>query len=198
MPARLSRRFFARPTLRVARELIGCRLVRRIESRRVSGIIVEVEAYVGQDDQACHGRHGRTPRNAVMFGRAGVAYVYFTYGQHWMFNIVTEREGFASAVLIRALEPVEGLDWMQTVRGRRPPHQLCNGPARLTQALRIDRGLNGVDLCARGSAIAVEAGAPVHPRRVGRGPRVGVDYAPEPWRSKPWRFYLEDNPCVSK
>ncbi|HLF27220.1 MAG TPA: DNA-3-methyladenine glycosylase [Anaerolineae bacterium] len=204
MPPRLSRRFFARPTLRVARELLGCRLVRRCDGRRLSGVIVEAEAYIGAADQACHCRRGRTPRTEVMFGRAGVAYVYFTYGMHWMFNIVTECEGFPAAVLIRALAPVEGIDRMQTHRRQTALKQLCSGPAKLTQALRIDGQHHGVDLCARGGDIWLEAGAPLDPRRrgtpvrVGRSARIGVDFAPEPWRSQPWRFYVHGNPFVSK
>jgi len=221
MPARLSRRFFNRPTLRVARDLLGCRLVRRTGGRRLAGVIVEVEAYIGEQDLACHCRAGRTPRTAVMFGKPGAAYVYFTYGLHWLLNVVTEREGFAAAVLIRALEPVEGVDLMMRNRSqtaktlgrqsertaRSSAHSsrlsgglghLCSGPARLTQALRIVGRHNGVDLCARGGDLWIEAGQPIDPRRIRRGPRVGVDYAPEPWRSKPWRFFIKDNPFVSK
>lgn len=197
MPARLSRHFFARPTLRVARELLGCSLVRRIDGQRLSGVIVEAEAYVGENDLACHGRRGRTPRNAVMFGKPGLAYVYFTYGMHWMFNIVTEREGFAAAILIRALEPVEGIARMRERRKQAVLRNLCSGPAKLTQALRIDRRDNGVDLCARGTDIWIEAGEPLAAKRIGRSPRIGVGFAPEPWRSKPWRFFVRDNPFVS-
>jgi DNA-3-methyladenine glycosylase len=198
MPARLPRRFFARPTLRVARELLGCRLVRRLDGQRVSGVVVEVEAYIGEDDLACHGRFGRTPRNAVMFGKPGVTYVYFTYGLHWMLNVVTERAGFPAAVLIRALEPLEGIDQMRQHRRLVPLKAVCNGPAKLTQALRIDRRHNGVDLCARGADVWLEAGEPLAARRVGRGPRIGIEYAPEPWRSRPWRFFVKDSPFVSK
>lgn len=198
MSARLPRSFFARPTLSVARELLGCRLVRRIDGRRLSGAIVEAEAYVGEADLACHCRHGRTPRTEVMFGKPGVAYVYFTYGMHWMFNIVTEREGFAAAVLIRALEPAEGIALMRRYRKLDALKRLCSGPAKLTQALRIEKRHNGVDLCARGADLWIEAGEPLAAGRVGRGPRIGVHYAPEPWRGKPWRFFVKDNPFVSK
>ena len=198
MPARLLRRFFARPTLNVARELLGCRLVRRIDRQRLSGVIVEAEAYIGEDDLACHCRHGRTPRTEVMFDKPGVAYVYFTYGMHWMLNVVTEREGFAAAVLIRALQPIEGIHLMQKHRGLTSLRQLCSGPAKLTQAVRIAGQHNGVDLCARAADIWIEAGEPPASRRIGRSARVGVDYAPEPWRSKPWRFFVRDNPFVSK
>jgi len=198
VPTRLPRRFFARPTVRAARELLGCRLVRRVDGQRLSGVIVEAEAYVGEEDLACHCRHGRTPRNAVMFGKPGVAYVYFTYGMHWMFNIVTEREAHAAAILIRAVEPVEGIERMRERRTQAALRHLCSGPARLTQALRIDGRDNGVDLCARGTDIWIEAGESLAPIRIGRSPRVGVDYAPEPWRSKSWRFFVRDNPFVSR
>ena len=164
----------------------------------MSGRMVEVEAYIGETDRACHGRHGRTARNAAMFGKPGVAYVYFTYGLHWMFNIVTEREGFAAAILVRALEPVEGIDRMERHRPGRALSQLCSGPAKLAQALRIDKALNGVDLCARGADLWLEAGGPLASKHIGRGPRVGVDFAPEAWRAKPWRFFVKDSPFVSK
>src|SRR5512135_2758607 len=148
---RLTRSFFARPTRQLAQALLGCRLVRRWEGQRLSGMIVEAEAYIGETDLACHARFGRTPRNTVMYGLPGFAYVYFTYGMHWMLNVVSEREDFPAAVLIRALEPREGIDLMQAARGPRPIGDLTNGPAKLCQALRIDRGMNGVDLTdARG------------------------------------------------
>jgi DNA-3-methyladenine glycosylase len=198
MPARLPRHFFARPTLSVTRELLGCRLVRCFDGRRLAGIIVEAEAYIGVQDLACHCRYGRTPRTEVMFGKPSVAYVYFTYGMHWMFNIVTEHEGFAAAILIRALEPVEGIDAMQARRGLESLKALVSGPAKLTQALRIDRRDNGVDLCARASTLWIESGDQLSPKQIGRSPRIGVSYAPEPWRSKPWRFFVKDSPFVSK
>jgi DNA-3-methyladenine glycosylase len=196
--ARLTRRFFARPTLTVARELMGCRLVHRVEGRRLSGAIVEAEAYIGEEDRACHGRVGRTPRTEVMFGQPGVAYVYFTYGMHWMFNIVTERDGLAAAILVRALEPIDGIDVMRAHRKLGGLTALCSGPAKLTQALRIDRRHNGVDLCTRDSDLWIEAGEPLKPGQIGRCPRIGVDYAPEPWRSKPWRFFIRGSPFISK
>src|SRR5947209_4166821 len=148
MAAKLSRRFFARPTLSVARELLNQRLVRVHEGERLSGIIVETEAYVGEDDSAAHSFHGRTARTAIMYGAPGHAYVYFTYGMHWMLNIVTEPAGFPAAVLIRAIEPDEGLPIMQSRRGpRAAPARLTDGPAKLAQALGIDKALNGHDLC---------------------------------------------------
>src|SRR3954447_21846999 len=142
MPAapRLTRRFFARPTLSVARQLLGQRLVRTLDGVRLAGRIIETEAYIDQTDLACHARFGRTPRSQVMFGPPGHAYVYFTYGMHWMLNIVTEPVDFPAAVLIRALWPEEGLEVMQARRGRaEPPARLTGGPAKLAQALGIDR-----------------------------------------------------------
>src|SRR5713226_8191944 len=129
---RLARRFFARPTLQVARELLGQRLVHIAGGVRLAGRITETEAYIGQSDLACHARFGLTPRSQVMFGPPGHAYVYFTYGMHWMLNIVTEPEGFPAAVLIRAIQPVAGMEIMQARRGRRvPPGQLADGPGKL-------------------------------------------------------------------
>jgi DNA-3-methyladenine glycosylase len=129
---RLGREFYARDTLTVARELLGQRLVRVMEDgQRLAGIIVETEAYIGEEDQACHASHGRTPRNAVMYGPAGFAYIYFIYGMYYCLNVVTEQEGFPAAVLIRAIEPTEGIPRMQAYRQGRPLHELTNGPGKL-------------------------------------------------------------------
>ena len=195
---RLSRSYYARPTRQLAQALLGCRLVHLLDDQRLAGIIVEAEAYIGENDLACHARFGRTPRNAVMYERPGLAYVYFTYGMHWMLNVVSEASGFPAAILIRALEPVEGIDRMLHNRGQRPLHDLCNGPAKLTQALRIDRALNGVDLCDRQSVLWIEAGVKVPVRSILRGPRVGLFNTPEPWKSRPWRYWVKDSRSVSK
>ncbi len=194
----LPRNFFDRDTLRVARDLLGCRLVRYWQGGRLSGLITETEAYIGESDQACHARAGQTHRTAVMYGRAGHAYVYFTYGMHWMLNIITEREGFPAAVLIRALQPLEGMEIMQQLRGDKLFHQLCNGPAKLTQAFAIGRSENALDLCGRGTGLHLEHGSPVPRRQIGRSSRIGISYAEEPWRSKPWRFFIKGNPCISR
>lgn len=198
---RLPRAFFARETVQVARDLLGARLVRLYEGQRLSGLIVECEAYVGQDDTACHASRGRTRRNAVMFGPPGHAYVYFTYGMHWMLNVVTEPEGFPAAVLVRALEPREGLEVMRRLRAARgrPPadHNLTNGPARLTQALAIDGTLNGADLVL-GEALWLEKGEPIPDEQVMCGPRVGIQYAAEKDREVPWRFWVQGSPYVSR
>ncbi len=195
---RLPRSFYARPTRQVAQDLLGCRLVRLWHGQRLSGLIVEAEAYIGETDQACHARTGRTARNAVMYGSPGLAYVYFTYGMHWMLNVVTEADHFPAAVLIRALEPQEGIDLMLRHRPVTRPQNLASGPAKLTQALRIDQALNGVDLCNRGGELWIETGVPVPARSVVRGPRVGLFTTPEPWKSKPWRYCIKNNPYVSK
>ena len=195
---RLTRSFYARPTRQLAQALLGCCLVRRWNGQRLSGLIVEVEAYLGETDLACHARAGRTARNAVMYGRPGLAYIYFTYGMHWMLNVVSEEENFPAAVLIRALEPQEGIDRMLQHRPVPRPIELCRGPAKLTQALRIDQALNGVDLCNQRGDLWIETGVPVPARSVMRGPRVGLFTTPEPWQSKPWRYWVKDNPYVSK
>ncbi len=182
---RLGRRFFAGPTLEVAPALIGARLVHEAApgDRRV-GRIVEVEAYMGPEDQAAHSRFGPTPRVKVMYGPPGHAYVYLIYGMYHCLNLVTEAAGTPHAVLIRAVEPLEG------ITGR------TQGPGLVCKAMGIDLALNGADLCAAASRLYLE------PRRgprppVGVSARVGVDYAGE-WARKPWRFFVPGNPFVSR
>jgi DNA-3-methyladenine glycosylase len=192
--ARLPRSFFARPTLEVARALLGQRLVRlrpperSAAPERLAGLIVETEAYVGQEDLGCHARAGVTARNKVMFGPPGHAYVYFTYGMHWMLNFVTEADGFPAAVLVRAIVPVSGVATMRRLRSNRPEQILTNGPAKLTQALDIDRGFNDCDLCAAGARLYVEAAPAVPEVAVTYGPRIGLNQTPEPWKSLPWNM----------
>lgn len=195
---RWSRSSFERSTRQLAQALLGCRLVRLWHDRRLCGLIVETEAYIGETDQACHARFGRTPRNAVMYGPPGVAYVYFTYGMHWMLNVVSEAEGFPAAVLIRALEPLEGLEIMERHRHTAAARDLTSGPAKLCQALRIDQAMNGVDLCDPDSRLWIEDGRSVPARSILRGPRVGLFNTPEPWKSKPWRYWIKDNHFVSR
>lgn len=183
----LSRDFYNRPTLTVARKLIGARLVRILDGVKLVGLITETEAYIGEEDLACHARAGRTPRTAVMYGPPGHAYVYFTYGNHWMLNAVTEREGFPAAVLIRAIQPVEGMEVMSARRSGRDTF----GPGKLTQAMGITKSENGVDLTEAGAGLWIEAGIPVPDESVTIGPRVGLNTVPEPWFSKPWRFLVK-------
>jgi DNA-3-methyladenine glycosylase len=201
----LPQEFYARPARRVAVDLLGKRLVRLVDGRRVGGIIVETEAYCDGDelDLACHGdraNNGRpTPRTQVMFGPAGFAYVYFTYGMHWMFNIVTGAADEANAVLVRALEPVEGEEIMVLNRGgKRPRMELTNGPAKLAQALVIDRKLNGANLFRPDGVIWLEDGPSFAPELLGVGPRVGLGKTPEPWYSMPWRYWVKGNVFVSR
>ena len=170
----LPQSYFTRPTVTVARSLIGKYLVRVIEGRRVAGRIVEVEAYVGPEDKACHASKGRTPRTDVMFGGGGIAYVYLIYGMYHCLNVVTEREGFPSAVLIRAIE-LDGA--------------LIDGPGKLCRALQIDRSLNRADLTSGESLWFEDRGESVGRGSIEAHPRVGVDYAGE-WAKKLWRFRL--------
>ena len=193
-PNRLLRPFFNRSTLIVARELLGQRLVRLDKGgARLSGLIVETEAYIGTDDLGCHERVGRTPRNDSMWGPPGHTYVYFTYGMHWMLNFVTERSGYPAATLIRSLVPLEGLETMRQRRAGRPENTLTNGPAKLCQSLAIDRSLDGCDLCHPGSPLFIEALSQLEDDYVMTGPRVGLETVPEPWRSIPWRFRVHPN-----
>ncbi len=193
MPARSRppRAFFARPTLTVARALLGCKLIRiDPDGARVGGWIAEAEAYIGPEDLGCHAHFGLTRRNAHLWGPPGHAYVYFTYGMHWMFNVVTERRGFPAAVLIRALVPLEGIDRMRRRRGG-PGKDLAGGPAKICQALRIDQRLNGADLCLPGAPVRIERGLRVPDSAVTLGPRVGLYTVPEPWKSVAWRFRVQ-------
>ena len=187
----LSRTFFARPTLEVARALLGQRLVRVHNGQRLAGLITETEAYIGEEDLGCHARAGLTARTKVMYGPPGHAYVYFTYGMHWMLNVVAEREGFPAAVLLRAIVPSEGLATMRRLRFDRPDRILTDGPAKLTQALSIDRALNEHDLCAPDAVLFVEKAPAVPEAQVAYGPRIGLNNTPEPWKSKPWNFKVK-------
>ena len=182
----LPKSFYDRPTLTVARELIGARLIRILDSVKLVGIISETEAYISQKDLACHAKAGLTARTAVMFGKPGHAYVYFTYGNHWMLNTVTEREGFPAAVLIRAIQPIEGVEIMSARRSGRDTF----GPGKLTQAMGITKSENGVDLTKTTHGLWIEAGVKVPNSLVTKGPRVGLNNTPEPWLSKPWRFLV--------
>ena len=179
----LARDFYARPTLVVAREMLGMTLVHVGEDGvRRSGRIVETEAYVGRNDAASHARVGAKGRAAIMYGQAGVAYVYLVYGMHHCFNAVTEVDGFPGAVLVRAIEPLENAE-----RGA--------GPALVCQALRIDRACNGLDLTT--SSLFLEDAPIVHNDEVRVGPRIGVDYAGE-WAAHPWRFWVANSAHISR
>jgi len=184
--------FYERDAISVARDLLGKRLVRLLHGQRLSGQIIETEAYSGQEDLACHARAGYTPRTAVMYGPPGHAYVYFTYGMHWLLNCVCLPEGQPAAVLLRAIAPLEGIDTMLSRRSKVPPAQCCNGPAKLCQAMAIDGRMNAVDLTGQQDGLWIEDEAPVPNRLVETGPRVGIESVPEPWLSIPWRFLVSD------
>jgi len=184
---RIRRSFFDRPTLEVACDLLGKRLVKLEQAGRLSGIINEVEAYIGAEDLACHARFGKTNRNRVMWGPPGFAYIYFTYGMHWLLNFVTERDHFAAAVLLRSLVAEEGVETMlQRRKGRHK--NLTNGPAKVCQAFGLTGKDNALDLCSPRSTLFVENGIKVGPETIKATPRIGIDSVPEPWKSIPWRF----------
>jgi DNA-3-methyladenine glycosylase len=185
---RLGCQFFNRPTLQVARQLLGARLVRLEGGERTAGLIVETEAYIGEEDLGCHASAGYTPRTQVMYGLPGHAYVYFTYGMHWMLNFVTEKEGFPAAVLIRGIVPAEGTDRIASRRAGRPRDEWTNGPGKICKALGINRLQNGADLCAPEAELFVEYGVNIPDSSVTNSPRVGLYSVPEPWKSVPWRF----------
>lgn len=170
MKKMLKQDFFDRPALTVARELLGKYLVRRIKGKEVALLITETEAYVGPHDLASHSRVGKTASNAAMWGPPGRIYVYFTYGMHWMLNLVVRKEGYGSAVLIRGAGDVVG-------------------PGRLAKALQIDMQLAGKKLGREAGLWVEDRGVKISSRQIKRGPRVGVDYAGL-WALKPWRFVL--------
>jgi DNA-3-methyladenine glycosylase len=190
---RLARSFFARPAVEVAPALLGRTLARRLpDGTRLAGRIVEVEAYE-PGDPASHGSRPRTAFNDTMFGPPGRLYVYFTYGHHWMMNVVTREAGAASAVLLRAVEPLEGTREMAARRGRTRRIDLCSGPGKLCQALGVTRDDDGSDL-ARGANVWIEAGVPVETTEVVSGIRVGVSVGLE----REWRFWVRDDPFASR
>ncbi|HEX7611438.1 MAG TPA: DNA-3-methyladenine glycosylase [Candidatus Limnocylindrales bacterium] len=215
------RDLLAAGTLDAARLMLGVFLIRGSGPERRVARIVEVEAYVGDDDMASHAHLGRTKRNAVMFGPPGVAYVYLVYGMYHCLNIVTEASGRPAALLIRAVEPVEGEAEIRLARIRSaqarpnrnatadadrtrrqieglPASRLASGPGLVCAAFSIDRSDNGIDMCDGNSDLRIEA-APPGDRSftVATGPRIGIGYAPEPWLSQPWRYFVADSAAVS-
>ena len=195
----LPRAFYSRPALEVARNLLGCHLVRIQNGQRLAGLITETEAYQGEDDLGCHASAGKTPRTSVMYGPPGHAYIYFTYGMHWLINAVTSAEGVPAAVLIRAIHPVEGKAQMAL---NRPYHaqqrNWTNGPAKLTQAFSLDGSLNGHDLRESGSELFLAEALVVPQHKIKASPRIGLGNTPEPWLSLPWRFWVAGNRYVSR
>jgi DNA-3-methyladenine glycosylase len=182
---RLPRPFYARSTVRVAREMLGKKLVHMADDGvQRAGRIVETEAYVGPDDAASHARSGPRGRASLMWGQAGVAYVYLIYGMHNCFNVVCEAHGYPGAVLVRAVEPLENTDGHKG-----------SGPALVCRALRIDRGCNGLDLVT--SHLWLEDAPPIEDSEIRVGPRIGVEYAGA-WAAHPWRFWVADSSHVSR
>jgi len=189
------RAWFDRPSVAVARDLLGARLVHATTDGRIGGRIVEVEAYAGPEDLAAHSSRGRTPRNAVMFGPPGHLYVYLIYGLHHCLNVVTGPGDKPEAVLIRSLEIDEGLGLARALRGPRPvDSRLAAGPGNVGRALGVDRALNGADLASGPVTIELRPG-PIPPIR--SGPRIGVDYA-GPWAARPMRYWIADDPHISR
>jgi DNA-3-methyladenine glycosylase len=202
------RELLAAPTLDAAQALLGARLVRDSDAglgRRV-GRIVEVEAYIGEGDRASHARMGPTPRNRVMFGPPGIAYVYLVYGMYHCLNVVTEPAPRPAALLIRAVEPLEGIEAMRAARagsrgaGTRPvaDPRLAAGPGLVGAAFGLDRSFTGIDLCDPGSRLRLEPAPAGEPAPVvATTPRIGIGYAGEPWTSLPWRFVVAGSPSLS-
>ena len=202
MPKKLSRQFYLREdVIQIARELLGKILVAPTDDgERVSGMIVECEAYLGQIDRAAHSFGGRrTARNEITYGAGGYAYVFFIYGMYFQLNVVTDTIDTPHVVLVRALEPVEGIETMRARRNKNgktmPDKNLTSGPGKLTIAMGIDRGFNGEDLL--GDRIWIEEGKKLANKDIATGKRIGIDYAGED-AEKPWRFWVKDNLFVSK
>lgn len=205
---KLHRSFYLRPTLTAAKDLLGKYLVKKYDNKKLIGKIVEVEAYLGENDPASHAYRGRTKRNDVMFWKGGHLYVYFTYGMHFCANIVTEEEGKGCAILLRAIEPIKGIEMM--IRNRKqnwtPPKgnrilkkwiiadliKLTNGPAKLCEAFGIKREQNGTDLLS--DSIYINYGEAVPKSNIVSSTRIGINNGTE----KRWRFYIKDSPFVSK
>ena len=182
--------FLTRPSVEVAPQLLGCILEREIDGELVRVKIVETEAY-DQTDAASHSYKGPTQRTEIMFGEPGHLYVYFTYGMHYCCNVVTDKEGIGSAVLIRAVEPIEGVELMEEFRGR-TGYELTNGPAKLCQALAINKRFNGHNLSKLPIKLVLQK--PIDSKFITQTTRIGISQA----KDAPWRFYLTGNPYVSK
>jgi len=191
---KLPRIFYEQKTIDVAKQLLGKYLIRKHPQGDTVGRIVETEAYIGPRDLACHASKGRTARTEVMFGQAGHAYVYFIYGFYNMLNLVTEEKDHPAAVLIRAVEPVSGIDLMKDRREMDKLRDLASGPGKLCQAFAIDRTLNGADLCNGILYVEDRGDAPPKFRAAAR---IGVDYAGK-WKDKPYRFLIRGSEFVSR
>lgn len=189
----LPKSFYTRNPVGVAKDLLGKIVVRNIKGTRISGVIVEVEAYNGKNDPASHASRKLTVKNKLLFEDPGRAYIYFIYGNYWCFNIVAHSIGDAGGVLIRALEPLEGVNIMMKNRKIENITKLCNGPGKLAKALLITGKLNGIDVTKRG-ALYIAKGKPVNTNDIVSTPRIGVKVGLD----KQWRFYIKNNPYISK
>jgi len=187
---RLGRDFYERWAVDVAKDLLGKLLIRRIDGRVLVGRIVEVEAYRGSDDPASHAYRGKTERNKIMFDRGGLAYIYLAYGIHRLLNVTAEPPGKPAAVLIRALEPIDGIEVMMRFRGTSDLRALTSGPGKLTEALKIGLELNGLDLTTSDELFIADDG--FRGFEMGSSPRIGVK------DRKKWRFYIKGNRFVSR
>ena len=183
--------FYDRDTVEVARGLIGKTLVRQEGKTRISGMIIETEAYRGEEDLACHCRVGRTPRTEIMYGPAGRAYIYLIYGMYWLLNVVTEGVGKPGAVLIRAIEPLEGLEVIAKRRAGQGRKSWTDGPGKLSRALKIEGDLNGANICQAPGPLYISEGPEIALETIQSGPRVGLESVPEPWKSIAWRFKVD-------
>jgi len=180
----LSQHFYKKNTLEIAKKLLGCFLVRRLDGRTVKARIIETEAYIGQDDLACHASKGRTKRTEIMFGPPGYWYAYMIYGMYHCLNVITEKKGFPAAVLIRAVDPVKSnKDHGASFNG-------ADGPGKLCRDLKIDRLLNGAKAYTRESGLWITQGEPVAADKIAASKRIGVDYAGE-WKNRLWRFTVK-------
>lgn len=189
--------FFRQDTVELARRLLGCLLIHHTPDGVAGGMIVEAEAYVGAIDKACHAYRNRSERTEIMYHDGGYAYVYFIYGMHYCFNVVTGTAGEGNAVLIRALEPVIGLELMQRRRNTKSARNLCNGPGKLCQALAITKNEYGLDLCAADSPLRLIRYRHISDAQIVATPRINVVYAEEA-AAWPWRFYVKNSPYVSR
>ncbi len=194
----LDQDFYSQNAKLVARQLLGATLVHLVDGQRVSGRIVETEAYTGLDDLASHGRVGKTPRNLPMWENPGHAYVYLVYGMYWLLNVTCEPADQPAAALIRAIEPLEGLDVMAANRAGRPQREWTNGPGRLTLAIGVEGQHNRFNITSQASGLWIESGPVIADAQVSTGARVGLGKnVQEPWYSMPWRWWITDHPCVS-
>lgn len=193
---KLTTEFFEQPTLLVAKQLLGKYLVVKDKNQLLSGKIVETEAYIGEDDLACHAAKGRTPRSETLYGQAGTVYVYLIYGMYYCLNIVTEKPDFPAAVLIRAIEPITGIETMKKLRHQTNLLNLTSGPGKLCQAFGIDKTFNRQNIFANKIFIE-DHNENLKPTEIVSSKRIGVDYAKH-CKNFPWRFYIKKNNFVSQ